>query len=272
MYDYHVHSNWSSDGAADAGIDRMVSAAASLGISEIAITDHDDPVHPDSLTPSEIDVRAYTQALTEAAARWNRPGSPIRLIRGMEIGMLLGEALEIGSADARSYDFDFIIGSVHAAKNAYIDEPVYLDTRSYEAAVLDYYEDTLECLETFGDFDVLGHINNIDRYVSPYPGNELFMDLADKILIRLAETGKGIEINTSSYRKGMGERTTPTLDILKRFKQLGGEIITVGSDAHRPKDVGRDLDKGIEIMKAAGFEYLATFRSREANFVKLSSI
>ncbi|MDR0817380.1 MAG: histidinol-phosphatase HisJ family protein [Clostridiales Family XIII bacterium] len=267
MYDYHTHSSWSCDGVAD--IDSMVSAAAAMGITRIAITDHDDPLHPDSDLPTQIDLGGYTQALTRAAARWNRPGSPVTLIRGIEIGMLIGESLDVAARDVSFYDFDFVIGSVHAAKGAYIDEQTYLGTRSYEAAVQDYYNGIIECLEAYSDFDVLGHINNIDRYLDKIPGNELFMHLADRVLVKLVELEKGLEVNTSSYRRGMGGRTTPTLEILKRYRELGGETVTIGSDAHRPKDVGRDLDKGIGLIKAAGFKYLAAFRNRKPDYIKL---
>jgi histidinol-phosphatase (PHP family) len=270
MYDYHAHTIFSAD-AVDS-LDQMISTAADKGYSEIAITDHDDALHPETLTPSYLDLDAYTQALTDAAGRWNRPGSPITLIRGMEIGMTLGDALVQGSKDAQSYDFDFIIGSVHAARGGYIDEDVYLGKRSYEAKIRDYYQELIDCLKVFDNFDVIGHINNIDRYVDHYPENELFMDLADEAMTRIIDMGKGIEINTSSYRKGMGDRTTPTLDILKRYKALGGEILTIGSDAHRTGDVGRGLDKGLELAKAAGFEYLTTFRLRKPSFIKISNL
>jgi histidinol-phosphatase (PHP family) len=270
MYDYHNHSLWSNDG--EQSIDRMVSAAAAKGIREFAITDHDDRLYPDPEFSEEIDISAYTQDLTDAAERWNKPDSPIRFIRGIEIGLQPGETLEIAARDADSYDFDFIIGSVHAAEGAAIDTEAYLAARSFEACVLDYYNSLILCLDNYDNFDVLGHINNIDRYVEKVPDDDLYMEPLDNILRKLIAMGKGIEVNTSSYRKGMGERTTPTLDILKRYKELGGEIVTIGSDAHRPKDVGRNLEKGIELMKAAGFSYLATFRSRKPSFIKLSTI
>jgi histidinol-phosphatase (PHP family) len=95
------------------------------------------------------------------------------------------------------------------------------------------------------------------------------MDMIEVILKKLIDAGKGIEINTSSFRYGMGERTTPTPGILKRYVELGGEIVTTGSDAHRVRDMGYMLDFAEQMIRNAGLNYIATFKARKPVMIRL---
>jgi histidinol-phosphatase (PHP family) len=267
MYDYHAHSNWSHD--ASASMDDMVRSAAEKGFLEIAITDHEDPDYPDPGFESELDPAGYHAALTEAAERWNRTGSPVRLVRGIELGLQPGSPNDFCRDIVNRYAFDFVLGAIHCAGGASIDTPEYLAPRSPAQAMQDYYESMLACLDEYDGFDVLAHLNNIDRYLPEVPEEAAFADYARAALRKLAGMGKGLEVNTSSYRKGLGERTTPPLFALRLFRELGGEVVTIGSDAHNVHDVGRDWERGRALLEAAGFRYLATFRDRKPTFIKL---
>ena len=138
-----------------------------------------------------------------------------------------------------------------------------------EDATLAFYKYVYDCLSVYKDYDVLGHINVIDRYGPYVPAYLDLMDMVTEILKLIIDDGKGIEINTSSFRYGMGDYTTPSHDILLRYHELGGEIITVGSDAHCTRDVGDGIKWAYDKMKSVGFQYVTTFSQRKPSFLKL---
>jgi histidinol-phosphatase (PHP family) len=264
MYDYHTHSTFSGD--AVSGMEEIIEAAIASGLDEIAITDHFDPEYPDTDYDMELEPEPYEAALDEAAEKY---AGRITVVKGIEYGMQLGEPLERGKEVISSYDFDFVIGSVHSAFGGAVDTPMYLDYRDDTKSVIDYYAYLIDCMKEFNDYDVLGHLNVMDRYVSEIPKEEIYWDLADEAMKLAVAEGKGLEINAKCFRIWHGAHTTPTLKMLKRFRELGGEIITTGSDAHSAAQIGSGLKDAEELARAAGFNYIATFRSRKPNFVKL---
>lgn len=261
MYDYHTHTSFSED--SNTPMKEMVEAACRLGIREMAITDHYDPNYP---LPSDIDLPEYQKALNKTKEAYQ---NKIKILKGIEIGMRLGKSLELGSKAANSFDYDFIIGSFHSAEGYELYEGGFFLNRSAEDSYIAFYTIVRDALLKYKDYDVLGHFNVIDRYTDRIPDYSVYWDLVEEILRIIITDGKGLEINTSSFRYGMGDRTTPAKEILQRFRELGGEIVTIGSDAHRPKDVGYGFDTGVEMIKSAGLKYLATFDQRKASFIKL---
>lgn len=264
MFDYHTHSNFSDDATVEMA--EMVQAAIEKGIKEIAITDHFDADYPDPAYPFTIDFKKYYKELEETKELFK---NKIKVVRGIEIGIQHGTTLEKCSSAAKSYDYDFIIGSFHCAEGYDIYREEYFTNRSVEASYEAFYTYMYQCLKGYQDFDVLGHFNIIDRYSSYVASPSGYMDIVEAILKLLIENGKGIEINTSSFRYGMGERTTPAIEILQLYKDLGGEIITTGSDAHKPADVGYMLDYAEHMIKSVGLKYITTFNHRKPKFVKL---
>ena len=113
------------------------------------------------------------------------------------------------------------------------------------------------------------HLNLLDRYAPYVPADSLYTDVVDEILKTAVADGKGLELNTSSWRYGMGDRTTPTAAILRRYRELGGEFITVGSDAHSAKWVGDHLNEGYQFLRDQGWDYCVVYRQRKPCFVKL---
>jgi histidinol-phosphatase (PHP family) len=267
MYDYHTHSSFSNDGVDSVGL--LVGAAIGAGLDEIAITDHYDPDYKDPNFAFELDFDAYIQALNVAAEKYNTENSPIRLVRGMEIGMQTGEPARLCAKAAANQGIDFIIGSVHCAHGCALDIPRYMEGRDIVSGARDYYSYALACLDEYDDFDVFGHLNVIDRYMDSYPDEEDIWDVAEMLLKKLVDMGKGIEVNTSAWRIWNNGHTTPTLRMLRRYRELGGETVTTGSDAHYAQYVGGFLKEGEELLRNAGFRYLATFKERQPFYVKL---
>lgn len=264
MYDYHNHTLFSDDSVAP--MEDMIESAIEKNFDEIAITDHYDPDYPDDTMPSFMDFKGYQEALLSNEKKYS---GKIKLIKGIEIGIQGGETLKKCREAANDFPYDFIIGSYHCAMNATLDGREYHKNRDDVTAVRDYYKNAYQCLKDYKDYDVLGHINVIDRYVNKIPSADNYMDLVEKIIRLLIVDGKGMEINTSSFRYGMGERTTPTEEMLKLYIDLGGEIITTGSDAHRPDDVGDMIGYAQEMILRTGHKYVATFHGRKLIQVKI---
>ncbi len=267
MYDYHTHSFFSDD--CSTPMNDMIDAAWKLGIKEIAVTDHYDPDYADQNFPFELDFSDYHKALREAKEKYK---DTIKVLKGIEIGIQHGETMEKCIRTAREFDYDFIIGSFHCADGSALYETEFFDGRSAEDSYIVFYSYMLDCLMKYKDYDVIGHFNVIDRYAERIPSSSVYMDLVKDIFKNIIADGKGIEINTSSFRYGMGERTTPTKKMLQLYKDLGGEIITIGSDSHRPEDLGDHFKTAAEMLKAAGFRYLTTFDQRKPDFVNLESL
>ena len=263
MYDYHAHSDFSDDSVTP--MNEMIEAAISKGVREFALTDHFDPDYPDRNYPFEIDFENYHKSLIESAARYK---GRIKVIKGLEMGIQHGATLQKCEKAAVAFPYDFIIGSFHAAhgQDLYTD---YLTDREPEEAFSAFYSYMSHCLAEFSNFDVLGHFNVIDRYASVIPDYAPYTEVIEGMLRDLVAKGKGLEFNTSCFRYGMGRRTTPTREILEAYRALGGEIVTIGSDAHRATDIVHGYDKALEILKACGFRYIATFEGRKPSFVKI---
>lgn len=264
MYDYHTHSSFSDD--CSTPMKDMIEAACSLGLKEIAITDHYDPDYPDTDYPFDLSFSSYHNALNETKEIYKKD---IKVIKGIEIGIQLGDTLKKCYNEVLSFHYDFVLGSFHCAEGFELYKKGFFENRTINESYTAFYNYMLESLKVFDDYDVLGHFNIIDRYSSQIPEANHYMDIIESILKIIIAKGKGIEINTSSFRYGMGDRTTPSQEILQLYKDLGGEIITIGSDAHKTRDVGYKLDYAQQMIKTVGLRYLTTFDQRIPNFIKL---
>ena len=136
---------------------------------------------------------------------------------------------------------------------------------------LEDFEETLKNAKSNVDFDVYGHLDYVVRYgpnKNKYYSYEKFADIIDEILRTLISRGKGIELNTAGFKYGLGH-AHPTMDTLKRYKELGGEIITIGSDGHAPEQIAWEFEKAPAILKEAGFDYFTIYQARQPKFIKL---
>jgi histidinol-phosphatase (PHP family) len=267
MYDYHTHSAFSED--CSTPMNEMLESACKLGIREIAVTDHFDPDYADVNFPFELDFAGYHKSLQQIQEKY---GNRIKIVKGIEIGIQHGKTLDKCIKAARDFNYDFIIGSFHCAEGHELYGGSFFRGRSVERSYLAFYNYMYDNLLKYKDYDVLGHFNVIDRYTERIPSASGYMDIVEEILKLIIADGKGLEINTSSFRYGMGDRTTPANEILSLYGNLGGEIITIGSDAHRPRDLGHMFDHAVEMIRNAGIKYLTTFEQRKPKFISLDKI
>ena len=267
--DFHIHSQASLD--CFESMDAMVQAAIAKGLDAICFTDHCDPL--DCRIPGKKStdsrpnwLRSY-KAIAEARAKW---GDQIEILHGMELGEIPLD-LEQTREFAASPNLDFILGSIHmlaGMQDFYLLD--YTDPKRCKALAEAYIDDNIRMAEA-DLVDVVAHIGFLNRYMKPQGQSVDFMEQADKLrhLFQiLIQNGRGIELNTSGLRQGTG-CTFPDLPILRLYKECGGEIITIGSDAHRPADIASHFDEGYALLKAAGFQYQTIFRQRKPEFIKL---
>ncbi len=265
MYDYHSHTDFSDDSSTS--MDEMIQGAIEKGIRELAITDHYDPDYPDPNYPFEVDFVEYHKALLAAEIKY---ASDIKIIKGLEIGIQHEPIMSKCRAAANGFSYDFIIGSFHSFNG------VDLYTANYQEMIQEkilpsYYSYVYDCLKEYSDFDVLGHMNVIDRYISLGADYTESMEIIESILKLLIAQGKGLEINTSSYRYGLNGRTHPSKEILQRYHALGGEVLTFGSDAHHPSDLAFHFKDAIDSAQSSGFKYFSTFQNRNVTMHPISA-
>ena len=261
LADFHIHTCFSGD--SEANVDAVIQSAISKGLKHMAITDHNDFEFEDG--KFELDTERYFDFMTKKKVEYK---DQINLSVGIECGLEPRFADRINNL-LNSYDFDFIIGSSHVinGRDPYYKE--YFENRPVHDAMVEYLESIIENITIFNNFDVYGHLDYMMRYapVSPeekrYDYNE-YGELFDTILTKLISKGKGIEINTSPLRSGLAD-TNPNMQVIKRYKELGGKIITIGSDSHRPEDVGANFDDAIKLLQNAGFNHYNIFSNHTIN-------
>ena len=263
MFDYHVHSIFSDDAVTP--IDVMIQTAISRGIKEIAITDHYDPDYTDPNYPCTIDLDEYGKALEQAQEFYK---DEIKIVKGIEMGLQHGGTLTKCEIAAAAFPYDFIIGAFHHACSRDL-ETQFFKERSAEEGIYDYYTYVTDSLSVYKDYDIFGHINVVDRYTPFIPDYAPFMEIIEKLLKVIIADGKGLEFNTSSIRRGLGDRTTPPQEIIALYKSLGGEIITIGSDAHKAEHVGYGYSEAVDILKANNFKYITLFDNRTPRFERI---
>lgn len=261
MFDFHMHSSVSFDSKASALA--MAQSAAEKGLHEICFTDHYD-CHWNENDPHDLfSLDQYRAAYQELSV----PGLSIR--RGVEMGLTRWNR-SIAEAFAQSYPLDFVIGSLHYVDGYDPYDARYWEGKSMQQAYGRYLEETLCCIRTHDDFDVLGHLTYVCKspnnpYRLPVPYDD-FSALTDDILRELIKKGKGMEINTSGVDR-VGD-FLPSARHLQRFYELGGRIVTIGSDAHDPSRVGQYADRALEILKEI-FGQVCTFEARRPIFHQL---
>lgn len=263
--DFHMHTGFSSD--TDVNPEDMVKGAIKKGLKCICITDHYDKDYCDSENSFTFEPEEYFRELTNLKEQYQEQ---IDIRIGVEIG-LQNHLNSFYKSFAKEYPFDFIIGSAHLLKGV---DPYYgevfkgvEDSQSYG----DAFVEMLEQVNAIEDFDVLGHLDYVVRYgndKAKYYSYQAYKDLIDEILRTLIDKGKGIELNTAGLKYGLGF-AHPHPDVLRRYKELGGEIITIGSDGHIPEHIAYDFYKVRGILEGCGFKYYTEFKKRKPSFCKL---
>jgi len=265
MFDNHTHTTFSLDSTMQA--EDAINSAKVLGLDGIAFTDHVDFDYPGYDDAFNFDIFKYSEFVDKLIKDYS---DTLTILKGIELG-LQPHINHKNIEAAKKVDFDFIIGSVHIIDHMdpYTGDYYVGKTKkdSYTRYLQAIYDGTL----SFKDYDVIGHIGYIRRY-GDFNDRSMnykdYSDVIDSILKTVLHDGKGIEVNTSGLRGILG-CTMPDEGILTRYKELGGEIITIGSDAHNPNDVGANFNETIELLKKIGYKYTCHFVKRKPIFEKL---
>ena len=268
MYsDFHLHTDFSAD--SQASPESQIRQAIAAGIPRLCITDHQDFDYPkqyneDFTFPTNI----YFTKLSSLKEEYEKK---IQIFTGVELGLRV-HLQSFLKEYTESWPFDFVIGSVHLVDGRDPYYPDYFEGRSEEAAYREYFECILENVELHWDtFDSLGHLDYAVRYgpnQNKYYSYEKYRDIIDEILKILVNHGKALECNTSGLSCGLGH-TNPHPDIIKRFVQLGGEMITIGSDAHKPANIGFGFHTLKDMLAGCGVSHYTEFHRRKPVFYPL---
>ncbi len=257
MYtDSHLHCAFSGD--SDTPPRMQIERAVTLGMKRICFTDHHD-YDVKSDIDFNLDIPAYFEEIKRLRDEY---ADKIDVGIGVELGLQvhISEYLE---KLAGEYPFDFIIGSVHFIDGLDPYYPEYFELHG-KASYERYFETVLDCIKKIGCFDSLGHLDYIVRYGTKHGMNysyAMYADYIDEILKRIIGMGKALECNTGGFAAGLGE-PNPCADILRRYRSMGGELITLGSDAHTPDRLGYEFERCGELLKNCGFRYYAVYRNR----------
>lgn len=285
LYDNHNHSQFSFDGKRTS-VERTARAAAAKGLAGLCFTDHCDlyvPAQNKHFTGTgaqpqptasddehqHFDIEGQQREIDRVCGVLMEEGEKLQIFKGIEVGVYK-DSRDMIAETLRSHSFDQIIASVH-----YIDgtDPFwggYYVGKSWKEAYERYLEVLLEEMIWLGDgFDVMGHYDYVARY-APYPVESIlyrdFPDIFDEIFRFLSEKGKALELNTKTYQLYKGRLPEPDKDIYMRFRELGGEMVSLGSDSHDAEAVGTDFDRYTAFLLSAGFRYTVHFDNRNPVF------
>lgn len=278
LIDFHTHTHNSPD-ADKKSVADLCRRAIELNLDALAVTDHCEvnrfysmeyyhaKPHPYNLYDFGI---SFEKSMEENIQAKEMFKDKLDFICGIELGQATHdfETAEKVVSDKR---LDFIIGSMHELPAH--DDFAFLDYSKENIPLLlkEYFEELLK-LCRWGKFDILGHLTYTLRYIEGEYGYKADMspyrDIIAECFTQLIDKGKGIEINTSGLRQKYG-RTFPEIEYVKLFRDLGGKIISVGSDSHSPDDLAKGIKEGIELAHEAGFEYVCCFKKHQPVFMSI---
>lgn len=269
MFDYHIHSEFSMD--SQEKLERIAQAAIQKNLREICITDH---VEFDLQSPTKgnhdlvIDPMAYKEAIEKLQEQY---AFDLVIKAGMEVGMQ-PHIIQRCNEYVEKGDFDFIIGSLHSVDKLIIHDGDFIAKwgRGQEAYAK-YFEEYYQCVAGGALFNVLGHYDLMKRHLKGTDRDQVFRDNFDVIeatLKLVIEKGRGIEVNTSGFYYQIGS-AMPSIDFLKLYKSLGGEILTLGSDGHKADNIGHCFEETLHAIQQAGFQYLTTFDKMQPKFHRI---
>lgn len=263
FYDYHIHSNFSPD--SKTSMENMIETSIDLGLREICFTDHMDY----DINQTNKFVVDYKKYLHKLSLMQNKYKNKISIKKGIELG-LQPHLIDKCKRDVESNSFDFVICSLHAIDkdDLYYDD-YFHDKTQFQAYEI-YYKRLYEIVKNFDKYSVIGHLDLIKRY-GKYDSilkDNLFIDIIEETLKEIIKNGKGIEINTSCFKYNLPD-LTPSKQIIKLYKDLGGEIITTGSDSHSPAYIACQFDYIHSFLKEIGFNYICSFNNMNPEFIKI---
>lgn len=260
LADYHMHTNYSNDSTYD--MEKAVLKAISMGLDEICFTEHSDY---GTMGDYVVNYDAYYQEYLKMKEKYR---DDIVIKFGCEFGVQMHTIINY-QKDFLKYPFDFIILSNHQIDDIEFWTYKYQQGKTQRDYNRGYYQAILDVIEKFDDYSVLGHLDMIKRYdqAGVYPDEEV-RDLIESILKHVISKGKGIEVNTSCFRYGLSD-LTPSRTILKWYKELGGRVLTIGSDTHEEDHVGCRIQYVKDELLKIGFDEFCTFEKMQPIYHKL---
>lgn len=272
LADYHVHTEFSDDSIYPMG--DVVSDAIQMGMNEICFTDHVDygikrdyddprgieycsggPGEPEQMEMANVDYYMYEAAIRKLRYCYE---DQLSIKMGLEFGMQTHTIPQYEALFAK-YPFDFIILSVHQVEDKEFWTQEFQRGRTQQEYNERYYEEILDLVKQYHNYSILGHLDLISRYdKAGYYPFEKIRPLVTEILKTVIGDGKGIEVNTSSYRYGLPD-LTPSRNILRLYRELGGTIITIGSDSHKKEHLGFYIQETKQELMKLGFSQFCTF-------------
>lgn len=284
LADYHIHCKYSDDSEED--LEKIIETAINKGIGEICFTDHVDyGIKLDKDVFEKIDENAkkdwikkigridlnvdYPNYFKEIEELREKYKDKITIRQGLEFGMQVHTIKDFQKLfDKYKEKFDFVILSCHQVNDKEFWTNEFQKGKSIDEYNAEYYEEIYRVMSRYSDYSILGHLDHIQRYNETIYPFEKSREIIVKILKKVIEDNKGIEVNTSSFRYGLKE-LTPERDILKLYHGLGGKIITIGSDAHKAENVGEHIPYIQEELRKIGFTDICTFDKMKPIFHKL---
>ena len=269
LTDYHVHTEFSDDSVYP--LEEVVKDAINLHLDEICITDHVDyGIKVDWDSGKEIRYRNgepfanvdYPRYVKEIERVQSLYDGKITVRMGMEFGIQTHTIPQFEALFNR-YPFDFIILSIHQVEDKEFWTQDFQKGRTQQEYNERYYEEMLRVVQAYKNYSVLGHMDLIKRYdkADIYPFEKVKPLIAEILKIVIAD-GKGIEINTSSHRYGLTD-SMPSAELLKLYRDLGGSIVTIGSDSHAPAHLGTYIEDAKNELKELGFENFCTYEKMQ---------
>lgn len=266
MFDYHVHTTQSAD--CSTPIQDSCQAAIRAGITEIAFTDHIEH-EPADMSHGYFNYATYMKDLEAARHRY---GDRLTILAGAEVDFNTRIAGEVEDFLGR-HEFDFVIGSVHYGEAGEIIFPEYFSTRGIDDVMKPYLNQIQAAAET-GWFDTIGHIDLPKRYrpVESLPYDPLSCESELRAALRaIIDAGMSFEINTSGMRQAP-KTSMPAGQIVDLYVQMGGTLITVGSDSHAPDTIGAGFESTLNMLELCGIVGIGSFRKRERTTVSIDSL
>ncbi len=256
--DYHMHSNASCNSRASMA--EMCRSAMSRGIYEVAFTEHFD------LNPADWCTRYYKPEVyfeRLAAARQELAPHGMTIRAGLEVGEIHRWGDEIRPVLA-AWPYDVVLGSLHWVDGNSVFDAEFFRTHTEEETIRAYFIE-LERMVRVGGFDVLSHPDVIKRVAYTVYGHfdiAMWEDVVRPVWQACIEMGIGIEINSAGLRIEVNEMH-PAIEALRWYREMGGELLTLGSDGHRPEHVGYGLPSVVEIARRAGFDHVCSYENRQ---------
>lgn len=277
LIDIHIHSNISPDAHGEPR--NMAARAAELGVKHFALTDH---IELDKLGDERWD---YTKSLERMRPTYERLRSEYDGRMNVYFGAEMGQPLyDLPAAEniLGEHDFDFVIGSVHRTEHYPNIKEIPDVEADRKRAFKEFFGEMLSLAE-WGKFSTLAHMTFLVWFVSVDTPSGLVVDktersqtafdtykpIIDKILQTIISKGIALEVNSSGYRKGLGT-PMPSAEFIGRYRELGGRMITVGSDAHEVCDVARDIPECYRLLRELGFSEVCVFEKKEPKFIQLT--